>query len=174
MAQTPVDVKKGSQARSLAPATNPWEALHSEMDRLFDRFVGFSFPSMRRMFDHEQGWRQETPFGLAAPAVDVTEDENCYKVEAELPGLDEKDIDLSINGDMLILRGEKRQEHEEKDKSHYLSERSYGSFERSFALPESVERDKINAQFTKGVLTITLPKSAKAQQKQRKIEVKAS
>jgi HSP20 family protein len=88
--------------------------------------------------------------------------------------MSEKDIDLSISGDMLILKGEKRQEREEKDKNRYLSERSYGAFQRSFALPEGVDRDKIAAQFSKDVLTITLPKTPHAQQQQKRIEVKAS
>jgi len=170
MAQNPMEVKK-SQSTTLAPSSNPWR----EIDRLFDQFANsFGLPAMRRMFDLAPGWRHETPFGLTAPAVDISEDENGYKIEAELPGLSEQDIDISIRGDMLVLRGEKRQEHEEKNKNHYLSERSYGVFERSFVLPEGVDRDNVDAQFSKGVLKITLPKTQHAQQQQRKIEVKAT
>ncbi len=173
MAQTPVEVSKASPARTAA--SDPWQAFRTEIDRLFDRFGGgFALPSLRRMFDLEPTWRFESSFGLAAPAVDATEDEKTYRIEAELPGMSEKDIDLSISGDMLVLKGEKRQEREEKDKNRYLSERSYGAFQRSFALPDGVDRNKIAAQFSKGVLTITLPKTPHAQQQQKRIEVKAS
>src|SRR5689334_20569323 len=107
MAQTPVEVKKTPPARTLGP--DPWQSLRTEMDRVFDRFAsGFGFPSLRRMFDIEPAWRQESAFSFSAPAVDVTEDENAYKITAELPGLSEKDIDVSISGDVLVLKGEKR------------------------------------------------------------------
>jgi HSP20 family protein len=117
-------------------------------------------------------WRKF--FSLSAPAIDVTEDEKTYKITAEVPGLDQKNLDVSVSGDMLTLKGEKHHEKEEKDKNHYLSERAYGSFQRSFAFPESVNRDKITADLSKGVLTITLPKTAEAQKPQKKIEVKAA
>lgn len=86
--------------------------------------------------------------------------------------MDEKDIDVSVSGDLLVIKGEKREEKVEKDKNYYLSERSYGQFQRSFSLPSGIDRDKINAEFSKGVLTVTLPKSAEAQKQQKKIEVK--
>jgi HSP20 family protein len=97
-----------------------------------------------------------------------------YKISAELPGIDAKDIDVSMSGDMLVLKGEKRQEKEETDRDYHFSERSYGSFRRSFELPSSVDRNKIAADFSKGVLTITLPKTAEAQKPAKKIEVKSS
>jgi HSP20 family protein len=172
MAQTPVEIRKTTPARTLGP--DPWQSLRTEMDRVFDRFAtGFGLPSLRRMFDLEP-WRQESAFSFTAPAVDVTEDEKAYKITAELPGLGEKDIDVSIAGDLLVLKGEKRQEREEKEKNRYVSERSYGVFQRQFVLPDSVERNKIGAEFSKGVLTLTLPKSVDAQKEQKKIEVKAS
>jgi len=145
------------------------------MDRLFDRFSsGFGFPSLRRMFDVEPAWRPASSFSFAAPAIDMSEDEKVYKISAELPGIDAKDIDVSISGDMLVLKGEKRQEKEETDRDYHFSERSYGSFQRSFELPSSVDRNKIAADFSKGVLTITLPKTAEAQKPAKKIEVKSS
>jgi len=101
----------------------------------------------------------------------MSEDQKAYKISAELPGIDAKDIDLSVSDDMLVLRGEKRQEKEEKDKDYHFSERSYGSFQRSFELPSSIDRSKIAADFSKGVLTITLPKTAEAQKPVKKIEV---
>ena len=141
------------------------------MDRLFDRF-GFS--SLRRVFDIEPSWRSASSFGFSAPAIDMNEDENAYKISAELPGIDAKDIDVSVSGDTLVLRGEKRQEKEEKDKNYHFSERAYGSFQRAFELPASVDRDKVAADFSQGVLTITLPKRAEAQKPTKKIEVRSS
>ena len=81
---------------------------------------------------------------------------------------------MTLTGDRLILKGEKRQEREEKEKNYYLSERSYGSFQRTFSLPDGIDREKIAATFAKGVLTITLPKTAEVQKQQKKIEVKAA
>jgi HSP20 family protein len=172
MVDTPVEVKKAPPARTAVPEV--WQSFRGEMDRLFDRFAGGGLPSFRRMFDLEPPWRNESSFGVAAPAVDVTEDDKAYKISAELPGMSEKDIEVAVSGDMLTLKGEKRQEREEKDKNRYLSERSYGAFQRSFTLPEGIDRDKISADFTKGVLTLTLPKTGEAQKQQKKIEIKAS
>ena len=115
------------------------------MDRLFDRF---GFPSLRRMFDMEPAWRSASSFSFSAPAIDMSEDEKAYKISAELPGLDAKDVDVSVSGNMLILRGEKRQEKEEKDKNYYFSERAYGSFQRAFELPgERRSRQDIRRRF---------------------------
>jgi HSP20 family protein len=176
MADVPVEVKKANAPAPQPAASNVpdmWQSFRSEMDRLFDRFGGgFGFPSLRRMFDTEPAWRSS--FSFSAPPIDMSEDEKAYKIAAELPGIDAKEIDVSISGDTLVLKGEKRQEKEEKDKNYYFSERSYGSFQRAFALPDSVDRDKIAADFSKGVLTITLPKTAEAQKPQKKIEVKSA
>ena len=169
MAVTPVDVKKAPATRA---STDPWQTMRSEFDRLFDRFPGFGWPAMRRMFDFAPA--AETTFSFNVPAVDVTEDDKAYKIAAELPGLAEKDVDVSVSGDVLTLKGEKRQEREEKDKNWHVSERAYGSFQRSFSLPTGIDRDKIACEFAKGVLTVTLPKSAEAQKQQKKIEVKAA
>ncbi len=171
MANTPVDIKKAAPV----PAPEAWRSFRGEMDRLFDRFSGaFGMPSLRRMFDMEPAFRQESTFSFAAPVVDVAEDDTAYKITAELPGLEPKDIELSITGDTLVLRGEKREEKEQKDKNYYMSERAYGSFQRSFALPDGIDRDKIAADLAKGVLTITLPKTAEAQKPAQKIEVKTA
>jgi HSP20 family protein len=170
MADTPVAVKKAptpTQTRGSAP--DVWQSFRSEMDRLFDRF---GFPSFRRVFDVEPFWGNEASFGVTVPAVDVTEDDKAYKITAELPGLDQKDLEVSVSGDVLVIKGEKRQEREEKDKNRYLSERSYGAFQRNFSLPDGIDRDKIGADFAKGLLTLTLPKTAEAQKQQKKIEVK--
>ena len=168
MAVTTVEVKKSPTPRT---AADPWQNFRSEMERMFDRF-GFGVPAMRRMFDLAPSF--ETSFSFNAPAVDVTEDDKAYKIAAELPGLDEKDVEVSVTGDVLTLKGEKLQQKEEKNKNWYVSERAYVSFQRAFTLPEGVDREKIVADFAKGVLTVTLPKNAEAQKQQRKIEVKAA
>ena len=169
MADVPVEVKKTAPAQTSAP--DIWQSFRSEMDRLFDRF---GFPSLRRVFDIEPAWRSASSFSFSVPAIDMSEDEKAYKISAELPGIDAKDIDVSVSGDMLVLKGEKRQEKEEKDKNYHFSERAYGSFQRAFDLPASVDRDKVAADFSKGVLTITLPKTPEAQKQQKKIEVKSA
>src|SRR5262252_4952996 len=121
MAEVPVEVKKAAPAQTNVP--DVWHSFRSEMDRLFDRFgSGFGFPSLRRMFDLEPAWRSS--FSFSTPAIDMSEDEKAYKISAELPGIDAKDIDVSLSGDTLVLRGEKRQEREEKDKNYHFSERA--------------------------------------------------
>jgi HSP20 family protein len=171
MAQTPVEVKKTPPTRM----PDAWQSFRGELDRVFDRFAGsFSLPSFRRMFDIEPAWRTESSFSFPSPSVDVTEDGKTYKITAELPGLEQKNIDISLSGDMLTLKGEKHYEKDEEDKNRHVSERAYGSFQRSFVLPDGVDRDKIAADLSKGVLTITLPKSAEAQKPEKKIEVKAA
>lgn len=165
MTTTQVAVKKS--ASSEAGSLEPWRAFRGEMDRLFDRFAkGFGLLAFEPFSASESD--------IAMPAVDLTEDDKAYKVTAELPGIDEKDIDVTVSGGLLIVKGEKKQEKEEKNKNYYLSERSYGAFQRAFSLPEGVDEDKIAANFSKGVLTVTLPKSAQAQKAQKKIEVKAA
>ncbi len=172
MADVPVEVKKTAPQPNVPDV---WRSFRSEMDRLFDRFTGnFGFPSLRRMFDIEPTWQPMSSFGFSAPPIDISEDDKSYKVTAELPGLDLKDIDVTVAGDTLVLKGEKRQEKEQQDKNYYFSERAYGTFQRSFELPASVDRDKIDADFSKGLLTITLPKTPVAQNQQKKIEVKSA
>lgn len=167
MADVPVE-KKAAPTETMVP--DMWRSFRSEMDRLFDRF---GFPSLRRMFDMEPAWRPASSFAFSTPAIDMSEDDNAYKISAELPGLDAKDVDVSISGDTLVLKGDKRQEKEEKDKNYYFSERAYGSFQRAFELPPSIDRDKVSADFSKGVLTITLPKTPEAQKQMKKIDVKS-
>jgi HSP20 family protein len=167
MASTPVEVKKAPAPRT---AMRPLQSVRDEFDRLFDRFTGFGMPSMRRMFD----LIPEESVSFNVPAVDVTEDDKAYRIAAELPGLEEKNIEVSMIGDVLTLKGEKRQEKEEKNKNWYVSERAYGSFQRAFELPEGIDRDNIAAEFSKGVLTVTLPKSVEAQKQQKKIDIKAA
>jgi len=173
MTKVPVEMRKGVPAR--VPATDSWQALRTEMDRLFDRFsTGFGLPSLQRWFDFEPLFPTMAPTQFSVPAVDVTEDEKAYKITAELPGIEEKDLEVAVSGDLLTVKGEKRAEKEEKGTNFYVSERSFGTFQRSFALPEGVDRNGIGAAFAKGVLTVTLPKTVQAQKEQKKIEVKAA
>ena len=172
MAELPVATRKTAPA---PVPDHPLRQLRGEMDRLFDRFgAGFGMPSWRSLFDMEPAWRYESSFAFAAPAVDVTEDDEAYQITAEMPGADEKNIEISVSGDMLTLKGEKRQEKEEKDKNRYVCERAYGSFQRRFALPDHIDCEKIGAELKNGVLTITLPKKAEAQKPEQKVEVKAA
>ena len=164
MANTPVAVKQSMPAAN--PPPDIWRSLRTEMDRLFDNFTGRF--GMMPMFPP----RYETGFSVPSPAVDITENESAFTLTAEIPAMTEKEVQVSLSGGTLTVTGEKRQEREEKNENRYLSERSYGSFQRSFLLPDSVDSEKVNASFANGVLTITLPKLAKATTK--KIEVKAA
>jgi HSP20 family protein len=173
IAKVPGKIEKTSPS-TLQP-WRPFESLRREVDRLFDDFSGgmWRSPFGRSFFDIEPFRRAETAFG-AVPAVDVTQTDKGYEITAELPGMEEKDIDVKLVNGILTIRGEKRDEKEEKKKDYYMRERSFGSFERSFQVPENVDTDKIDASFKKGVLTIMLPKSAEAQRDEKKIQVKAS
>ena len=111
---------------------------------------------------------------MAVPAVDVVEKDNAYEVTAELPGMDEKDIEVKLANGGLTIKGEKQEEKEEKRKDYHVHERTFGSFERYFTVPEWVDRDKIEASFKKGVLTVTFPKKPEAIKPEKKIEVKAA
>ena len=175
MPDTSVPVQtKTSPTTSLAPRES-FRPLRDEMNRLFDRLTsGFGFPLSRRMSEGFPVPSFSSSFTIASPAVDLTEDSSAYKISAELPGMTEKDIEVAVSGDMVTLKGEKRQEREDKTENYHISERSYGSFQRSFYIPDGVDRDKIAAEFSKGVLTLTLPKTAEAQKASKKIEVKAA
>lgn len=171
MATTPVEVKKAAPAA--VPSQDAWQMMRTEMERLFDRF-GFGMPAFRRLFDPEPTFRSSMTISMPNPAIDIAEDDKGYRLTAELPGMTENDIEITVNDDMLTLKGEKKQEAEHKEKNYTLSERSYGAFQRSFWLPDSVDRGKIDASFAKGVLTVSLPKSATATAQPKKIEVKAA
>jgi len=153
----------------------PFEGLRREVERLFDEFDGgfWRSPFRRSLFDTAPFWRTE-PTWPSAPVVDIAETEKCYEITAELPGMDEKNIEVKLADGVLSIKGEKRAEKEEKKKDYYLSERSFGSFQRAFQVPEGVDSNKIEATFTNGVLTVTLPKSAEAQKAEKKIAVKAA
>lgn len=146
-------------------AWSPFEALHREMDRLFDDVTrGWGLTPLR--FQEPARWTELTP------RVDVAETENEIKVTAELPGMEEKDIELTLAGDALTLKGEKKAESEEKGKNYHRVERSFGSFQRVIPLPAEVDPAKAQAAFKKGVLTVTLAKTPAAKAQSKRIEVK--
>jgi HSP20 family protein len=176
MADNPVELKKSSPPPASAPtrSVDPWRSFRDEMDRVFERFSGhFGMPSLRRMFDVAPSILPVSSFSFNVPTVDVAEDDKAYKITAELPGLEDKDVEITITGDMLSIKGEKRQEEERKDENYHMTERAWGSFQRAFAVPDGVDRDNITAALSKGVLTVVLPKTAEAQKPVKKIEVKA-
>lgn len=131
---------------------DPFAVLRREMNALFDDF----FPEV----DEPRG-----ALAAFAPRVDVKETDAEVRVTAELPGVEEKDVEVSLSGDVLTIKGEKKEEKEEKGEERYRLERSYGSFRRSFSLPCEVNSEKATATYKKGVLTITLPKVAEAKKK---------
>jgi HSP20 family protein len=107
------------------------------------------------------------------PAFDIREDENKYVVHADLPGVDVKDLDVSLSDGILTVNGEKRHEHDDRGESYHRIERSYGSFSRSFRIPEEVNMKRVDASHRDGVLTITLPKAGTQKSKKKKIQVKS-
>jgi HSP20 family protein len=152
----------------------PFVDLRRQIDRLFDDFQWGSWPTLgRSLVDMEPFWRGELSSGKA-PAVDVAERDNGYEVTAELPGMDASNVEVKYADSVLTIKGEKKEEKEEKQKDYYMSERRFGSFERSFRLPDGIDADKIAANFKNGVLTVTLPRSAEAQRNEKKITVKAA
>jgi HSP20 family protein len=172
----PVKTEEKPADRPAAPDIwRPFEGLRHEIDRVFDEFGRGSWrsPFRRSPFDVEPFWRREMSWA-SVPAVDIAQKETEYEITAELPGMDESNIELKVSNGVLTIKGEKKEEKEEKKKDYYLSERRYGSFERSFRVPEGVDQDKIDARFKNGVLTMTLPKTPAAQKQEKKIPVKAA
>lgn len=142
-------------------ADNPFRWLQREMNRVFEN-----------LWLEPYGELEEWP-GTFIPAVDVTENEKEVHISAELPGMDEKDINVTVTDSMLAIQGEKKQKQEQKEEGFYCKESSYGTFRRVIELPAEVDEDKAEAKFKKGVLKITLPKTEESRAKTRKIEVKS-
>jgi HSP20 family protein len=147
--------------------------LRSEINRLFDDFGmgAWRSPFRRAVFDVEPFWRGEINWGKV-PVVDIAETAQGYEISAEMPGIDEKNLAIKYADGTLTVTGEKKDEREEKKENYYLSERNYGSFQRAFRVPDGVDADKIEASFKNGVLTVALPKTAEAQKKEKRIEIK--
>jgi HSP20 family protein len=175
MPDTEIDVKRETTPAVRQPSgRDVFQSFRNEIDRLFDRFwQGFGFPSLPRAFEGEPFWRGEGAFGMASPAVDFTEDDKAYHLTAELPGMTEKDIDVTMSADMLTISGQKRDQREQKDRNYHFSERRFGSFRRTLPLPQGIDRDKVEANFRNGVLAVTMPKTPDALQQHKKIEIKS-
>jgi HSP20 family protein len=164
--ETNVEAARGAGVPA-ADAGGGWGALSSlrrEMDRLFDEFGTSRWPvpgAMRLM--------AEMP---PIPAMDLVSGDGGYEITVELPGIDPGDVDLKVSGDMLVLKGEKREETERKDRDRHVSERRYGSFQRSLRLPPDADPARIEASCANGVLKITLPKSETARAQEKRIEIR--
>lgn len=144
-----------------------FETFRSEMDRIFEDFLGRGLISFPRTFG-APARRQGAVF---SPSIDVRENEKEIVIEAELPGMEEQDIDVEMRDDILTIKGEKKFEEEKKGENYYMAERRYGSFQRSLRVPDTVDPDRVEAKFDKGVLTVTLPKRPEAVREPRKIQV---
>lgn len=137
----------------------PLSRLRTELDQMFEDFPA-RFPSFAAQ-----------PISVPVPALEMTETDKAYKLTAELPGLKSEDVEVTVENGMVRISGEKKEEREEKEHGFMLTERSYGSFERRVQVPEGADPAKIKANFKDGVLTVTLPKDAKAAEKKRRIEI---
>ena len=171
-AATKLPVKK-STAPAKAEDRAPFESLRREIDRLFDDFRPFDWRLPSRVLGFEVPSIARAEWQVA-PAMDLVEKDDAYEITAELPGMDEKNVEIKLSNHTLTIKGEKNEVKEDKQKDYYQSERRYGSFQRSFQLPEGVDADKIDANFAKGVLTVKLPKTAEAKKAEKKITVKAA
>jgi HSP20 family protein len=168
-----------SEGKAAPPAPSgvwaPFDNLRREIDRVFESFnIGaWRFPFGRQAMELDLPWPREGTWAIT-PAIDVSEKEKEYEITAELPGMDEKDIEVKLSNGTLMIKGEKKEHKEERDKDYFLSERRYGSFMRTFRVPEGIDTGKIGASFSKGVLTVTLPKTPEAHKNEKKIEVKGA
>lgn len=156
-------------------ASSPWDVLDDlrrEVDRLFNDFGRRDWLRSFRASDMEPTFHRY--FTWNVPAVDIAEKDTAFEITAELPGLASKDVDVSLKNGNVIIRGEKQEQKEEKAKDYYLKERQYGTFERSFAVPEGVDKSAIEATFNNGILKVSLPKTLDAQKPARKIDVKTA
>lgn len=144
-------------------ALSPFERMHEEMDRLFDDFL----PQFSTSRDGD------VRFGALA-SVDLSETDEALHVTADLPGMEDDDIDVTLRDGALIIRGERKHEAEEKKKNYYRTERAYGAFSRTVPLPCEVDEEGVEAKFKKGVLTVQLPKSQSARESERKISIRTT
>ncbi|GJL51339.1 MAG: heat-shock protein Hsp20 [Nitrospirales bacterium] len=150
---------------SINTVDHPLGQLHRDLDKLFDNFFqGFPLSPFRK--ENGSSWG-----GLILPQVDIGEDKKQYTITVEVPGVAEKDIDLTLADGTLMIRGEKRYEQEDRDKQYHRIERSYGSFQRMLSLPTDADENTIDAKFKHGVLTITIAKDPNSKPPVRKIMI---
>ena len=169
---------KTTKKKSTAPATvagselmHPLLGLRDQIEDMFDRYLhswSDRWPRMGQLWDIEPG------FGLKGfmrtPTVDMSETDKGYEITAELPGMDEKDLEVNVTDDVLTIEGDKREEREEKKKDYYLQERRYGQCRRSLRLPQDAEADKISARFDTGMHSVEIPRTG-SKKRGRKISV---
>lgn len=165
MART--DIAKSPET-SVSRPRDMFTAMREEMDRVFEQFER-GFPRWPSLFRHGNGGG-----AIVVPELDVRENTTAITIEAELPGVDEKNVTVTVANGLLTIKGEKKQEKDEKNENYYLAERSYGAFERSLRLPDTVDETKVEAKFDKGVLKVTAAKKPEAVKAERKIEIKKS
>lgn len=162
----------GASPEPFGPLFEPLASVRRDIDRFFEGLA----PGFPRAIDFDPFRRLSAAFDIGGgdlvPHVEVTEEKKSYQISAELPGVDEKDVSVTLQDHMLTVSGEKKSERKEEKKDYYLAERRYGSFRRSFRVPDDVDEDQISANFDKGVMTIVLPKLASAKPKGRQIPVK--
>ena len=169
--------KPTQPAESAHPVTHRLlRRLRSELDQAFDQFSRRieEFPQLHplhRIADIERRLHHGMPLSSIAAAVDVVEEDTLFRISVELPGIEAKDVDVSVSNHTLIVKAEKKNDREEKAQSYYLREREYGLFERFIEMPIGVDPDKIAAQFANGVLTIELAKTPEAVKKHKRIPV---
>ncbi|MFO1144239.1 MAG: Hsp20/alpha crystallin family protein [Amaricoccus sp.] len=172
ISDTPVESRSTTPAA--AGTVSPFEALRRGIDRLFDEFrpAGSRSPFPRPSV-FELAWPDPEDWEVAR-AMDMVEKDDAYQLTAELPGLDEKDVKVTLSKGYLTIEGEKHEEREQREKEYHLSERRYGSFQRMVRVPEGVDSDRIDASYRQGVLTVTLPKSPSAAPAEKRIAVKVA
>ncbi|MDQ5827053.1 MAG: Hsp20/alpha crystallin family protein [Chloroflexota bacterium] len=141
-------------------------------DRMFDSFFNRALGNWGGQTTWGSGNISFNGMSTFTPAINLAESDREYRVTAELPGMDEQDIELSLHRDHLTIKGEKKQEHEEKGNGYHRVERSYGTFQRTIPLPQEVDAERVEANFQKGVLTITLPKLPEVQSGAKRIAIK--
>ena len=156
--------KPGATTTPAQRYVDPFTAMRAEMDRVFNSFLGRGFGGFNALSRNE--WSD-----AVVPSIDVRETETELVIEAELPGMDEKDVSVTLSNGVLTLKGEKKSEREEKKEDYHLMERSYGSFQRSFRLADTIDPDKVTAAFDKGVLKITLGKRSEAVKTEKRIPI---
>ncbi|HEY4760225.1 MAG TPA: Hsp20/alpha crystallin family protein [Thermoguttaceae bacterium] len=155
---------RSKQREGIPAESSPLAALRTEMDRLFDSFIRepFGMLDWPALMGGEKWW----------PAIDVAESDKDVTVRVEVPGIDPKELDVTVTGNQLIISGEKKESTEKKDKGFYHSEARYGSFRRVIPLPEGVDPEKVDANYANGVLTLKLQKTPSATAKRIEIKVK--
>lgn len=165
-----IPVQKNTTEKNVATGNEtfrPMMRLHREIDRLFDDvFSGFGFPNLgtNSLLDNVRAVAYQ-------PQINVSGGNNNYEIELEVPGLTEKDLSVEVQGDMLLIKGEKQESEETKDKQFYRVERRYGKFQRTLALPQDANADDITAELKNGVLKLAIARKAVEQRDIKKIAI---